>query len=487
MPGVPGGGAPFRRSVDWPLPMQATIETLEGNRVKLSVEVGEEEYSRALDEALAEVAKTIRLPGFRPGHAPKRVVEARIGKEALRQEVLRDELPTYIRQAASDTGIDPIGSPEIEVTSEIGDSVLRFDAVVETRPRPPIPGYAGLRVTVPGPLATDEEIDRQIDRMREQFGELTVVNRPARDGDYATIDVSAHHHAEAVGELSVEDFVYPVGSGNFIAGLDDQLRAAKAGDIFKFNAPHPAGGDEVSVQVLVKEIKEKVLPDANDAWAAEASEFASIAELRSDIATRIGEVKKVQARLALRSEAAKELSSLVDEDPPGVLVAEEMELRLTELMRRLQSQGATVDQYLAATGQDPQSFTDGLRAAAAETVKLDLGLRSLAEAESIAASDLEVDERIEALAGRAGQDPHKLRQLLDETHGLDAVRWEIRKAKALDWLEGHVEVVDEEGKQVDRALLEPPGESESPGAGEVGDGEGSDRPADEAEGSTLEQ
>ena len=164
--------------------MQATIETLEGNRVKLSVEVGEEEYSRALDEALAEVAKTIRLPGFRPGHAPKRVVEARIGKEALRQEVLRDELPTYIRQAASDTGIDPIGSPEIEVTSEIGDSVLRFDAVVETRPRPPIPGYAGLRVTVPGPLATDEEIDRQIDRMREQ---ATVQMRVAIDA-FADMD-----------------------------------------------------------------------------------------------------------------------------------------------------------------------------------------------------------------------------------------------------------------------------------------------------------
>ncbi|HUY86654.1 MAG TPA: trigger factor [Acidimicrobiales bacterium] len=434
--------------------MQATAETLEGNRVKLSIHLGADEFSEVIESALSEVASTINLPGFRPGHVPKRLVQARLGKETLREEALRDAMPTYIRQAVTETGTDAIGTENVEITSEPDDPELKFDAIVEIRPKPTIAGYAGLRVTVPAPEPTAQEIDAQVDRMRDQYGELKEVSRPAADGDHVTIDIKVYRNSEVLDELTTDDFLYEVGSASVVPQLDEQLRSAKVGEIFKVNADHPVTGEEVSFQVLVKEVKEKILPEANDEWASESSEFSTLDELRADISRQISAVKKVQAKFALRSGAARELAALVTDEVPNSLVAEEIQIRLSDLQHRLEHQGANVQQYLRATGQDAETFTQGLTSAAQDTVRLDLALRSLAEAESIVADEAEVAERIQLLAERSGDDPEVVRSRLEESAGMEAVRWEIRKSKALTWLEDNIEVVDEEGKSVDRALLQ---------------------------------
>lgn len=428
--------------------MRTVVEPLEGNKVKLSVEVDEDEFEKAVDAAYRKIAHEVRIPGFRPGKAPRRLLEARVGKEAARQEALRDALPDYYAQALDEADVDAIAAPEIDITSGSDDGPIAFDAVVEVRPNVSIAGYQGLKVTVPNPVVADDDVQRQLDRIRNQFGALNPVDRAARDGDHVTIDVKGERDGEP--GLSADDYLYEVGSGGVVPMLDEQLHGAKVGDILTFDS------DGTSFRVLVKEVKEKILPDATDEWASEASEFETLAELQDDIRKRLALVKRVQAHLALRDEALKALVELVGDDPPQPLVDEELERRLHDFAHRLEGQGATIQQYLEATGTGEKELVDGLRGEAVHAVKADLGLRALVAAEEVEVTDDDVDAEIERLAERLGEKPAQLRRRLERADRIATVRSDLRKAKALEWLVEHVEVVDEEGNPVDRAELQPP-------------------------------
>jgi trigger factor len=435
--------------------MKAVVEPLEGNKVKLSVEVDEGEFEQALDAAFKRMASQVRIPGFRPGKAPRKLLEARIGREAARQEALRESLPDYYAQALKDTDVDAIAPPEIDITSGEEDGPIAFDAVVEVRPTVSVAGYQGLRVTVPSPEATDADVDSQVDRLRNQFGELNAVARPARDGDHVSIDLKGSRHDEVVSGLTADDFLYEVGSGTVVPELDEHLRGAKVGDILKFNAPLPGDEPEVTLQVLVKDVKEKVLPDVDDEWAGEASEFDTVDELKDDIRKRVSVVKKVQTQLALRDEAVKAVVELIEDEMPDALIGAEMERRLHDLSHRLESQGADLGQYLEATGRPQEDFVAELKATASDSVKADLALRAVADAEGLDVSEEELDEEIVRLAERFGQPAGTLRDQLERTDQMAAVRSDLRKAKALEWLLEHIEVVDEEGRSIDRAALTP--------------------------------
>jgi trigger factor len=439
--------------------MKTVVEPLEGNKVKLSVEIDEREFERALDQAFRKIAREVRIPGFRPGKAPRRVLEARLGKDVARQEALKDALPDYYSRALQETDVDAIAAPEIDITAGQEEGPIAFDAVVEIRPQLKLAGYGGLRVTVPSPEVSEEDITAQIDRLRNNFGELTPIARPARDGDFLTIDLKGSRHGEPVAGMSTEDLSYELGSGTVLPELDRELQGAKVGDILKFNADLPDG--PVSFQVLVKDVKEKVLPEVTDEWAAEASEFDTVEELRNDIVERMGTIKRVQAQLALRNQAVEALVELVTEDPPEALVESELERRAQDLAQRLQAQGATIPQYLEATGQTEEQLIGELREGAAQAVKADLALRSVAESEEIDVSDEEVDREIARLAERFGRKPAQLRRDLERNEQMSAVRSDVRKNKALEWVVDHVEIVDEEGQTIDRALLSPQPESEA--------------------------
>jgi trigger factor len=439
--------------------MKSVVEPLEGNKVKLSVEIDEQEFEKALDQAFRKIAREVRIPGFRPGKAPRRVLEARLGKDAARQEALRDALPDYYSQALRDEDVDAIAPPEIDITAGEESGPIIFDAVVEVRPQLKLAGYSGLRVAVPNPEVTEEDITGQIDRLRNNFGELKEIARPARDGDFLTIDLKGTRHGEPVAGMSTDDLLYELGSGTVLPELDEQLQGAKAGDIFKFNADLPDG--PTSFQVLVKDVKEKILPDVTDEWAGEASEFDTVEELRTDLANRIGEIKRVQAQMALRNQAVEALTELVTEDAPEPLVQSELERRASDLTSRLQAQGATIAQYLEATGQTEEQLVEELRSGSAQGVKADLALRAVADAEGLEATDEDVDAEINRLAERYGQKPAQLRRQLERAEQMPAVRSDVRKSKALEWLIDHVEVVDTDGQPIDRALLSSESESQS--------------------------
>jgi trigger factor len=452
--------------------MRATAQTLEDNKVKLSVEVDEVEFEQALNDAFRKMAREVKVPGFRPGKVPRRLLEARLGTGALRQEAFRESLPDFYAKALEDANVDAIAPPEIEITAGEESGPVTFDAVVAVRPVVNIPGYQGLQVTVERFEVEEEDVDRQVDRLREQFGELSPVSRQARDGDHLTVDVKASRHDQTIEPLTTDDLLYEVGSGSIVPELDDQLRGAKAGDIFRFNATVDDG--DVSFQVLVKEVKEKILPEVSDEWASDASEFETVQELRDETRNRLGELKRMQAQMMVRDRVVQALSELVDDDMPEVLVEQEMQRRLQELSHRLDAQGATVAQYLEATGSDQDELVAELRQASEQAVRADLAFRALADAESIEAEESDIDKELAALSERLDQRPDQIRRQLERAERMPELRSDIRKGKAFNWLVDHVELVDEEGKPIDRALLYP---SRSEAAGDPSGESGADEPS----------
>jgi trigger factor len=432
--------------------MRATTEPLEGNLVRLSVEIDEPEFDRALVGVVKTLASQVRVPGFRPGKVPRKVLEARMGGAgALRAEALRESLPDFYARAVVDSEIDPIASPEIDITAGEESGGVSFDAVVQVRPVVSIPGYDGLQVTLPGLRVSDEDIDGQVNRLRENDAELESVGRPATDGDLVSIDLhgSDGSGAEVVG---IDDYLYEVGSGTITPELDVELRGAKTGDILAFTSPAPGNEDEIiSFRVLVKDVKVKKLPEPTDEWAAESSEFATVAELRADISDRMARVKLVQSQMALREKTVEAVAGLVDDgDVPEVLVDSEVNERLHDLQHRLEAQKLGLGEYLQATGRTPDDLLAAVRVDAQRAVKADLALRALAEAEDLAVSDDELDTEIATMAQRMETSAAALRRQLDTAGRTVAVRSELRKGKALQWLLDHVELFDEEGNPMSR-------------------------------------
>ncbi|HZP30257.1 MAG TPA: trigger factor [Acidimicrobiia bacterium] len=445
-----------------PSPLKTSVEPLEGNKVRLRVGIPSAEFEKAIDAAFRKLAREVKVPGFRPGKAPRRLLEARFGTEVAREQALRDSLPDFYAQAVEAEDIDVIAAPEIDITAGEEEGDVEFDAVVEVRPVVELHGYDSLRIEIPDPTVPEEAVDAQIDALRERFADLEDSNAPLTDGNYAEIDIKGYVHDDVIDALTATDFLYEVGSGSLVPELDTELRGKRTGDILKFNAVlddrfGDRSGQEVAFQVLVKGAKRKVLPAADDEWASEASEFDTIADLRADVRRRLELVGRVQGQMALRDKVLEAVAALVDVDIPDALVGQEMEHRLHDLVHRLEHQGVTLTQYLAATGQDQEAFVAAVREGATEAVRADLALRAVVAQEAIEATDEEMDAEIARLAERVGQKPEKVRRDLGKRGALEAVRSDLARGKALQFLVDHATAVDENGNPVDLTL--PPGEA----------------------------
>jgi len=442
--------------------MRSTVEPLEGNKVKLSIEVEAGEFDKAVDAAFKKIAKEVRLPGFRPGKAPRKVLEARFGSQAGREQALQDALPEYYSAAVIEHDVDVIAPPEIDITGGQDSGDVAFDAVVEVRPSIEVPGYGALQVTIDRPAVDDELLDKQIERMRELDSTFAEVDRPVQEGDTVTIDIAGTLDGEEQSGLTADDYSYTVGSGAITPEVDEHLLGASAGDVLVFDATHPDPDEErqLRFELTVKDVKEKVLPELTDEWAAGASEFETVDALRADYADRMLRVRRAQAQMSLREKVGEALAALVTDDIPEPMVNQEMQDRLQDLAMRLQAQGMQLDQYLAMTGGDPESFSQELRETALNGVKVDLALRAVADAEGIECTDEDLQEEIDGVAERVGQSPEVVRDQFERVGQISAVRSDIRKRKALDWLMERVEVVDPEGTPIDRSELEVPVEDD---------------------------
>ncbi len=445
--------------------MRSTVEALEGNRVKVSVVIDPEEFEEKLDQAFRKLAREVRLPGFRPGKAPRRVLEARLGPQAARGEALTDAVPEFYAQAVQDHDVDVIALPEIDITSGAEDGPVSFDAVVEVRPQVTVTGYDGLKAEVPNPEPTDKEVSEQVDQLRRQFGELDPVARPAIDGDHVTMDIYGSYNGEEVEGLTVDGYDYEVGQGAVVPEIDEQLQGSKAGDILEFNAKHPDPDEDgfLRFRILVKEVQETVLPELDDEFVQEASEFYTVEELEADIWESIARSKRANATFSLDQQVEEQLAGLVIDDIPDALVDAEVQHRLRTLQLRLAGQGMEFDTYLEAIGQTPDELAEAFRAPATVEAKADLALRAVASAEAINATDEDVDEELARLATATGQNVEDIKSLFvaDESR-LKGVRLDAQMRKAREWVLERVDITDTDGNSIDRSSLKPNNDSDLP-------------------------
>jgi trigger factor len=455
------------------LSLTTSVEELEGNKVRLHVAIPAADFEQAIDAAFRKLAKEVKMPGFRPGKAPRRLLEARMGTEIARDQALRDALPEYYAEAVVAEDVDVIAPPEIDITAGEEDGDVEFDAVVEVRPQVSVVGHDALRIEIEKPEVSEEVVDQQVDSLRERFADLADSAEPLTDGDFAEIDITGSIGDESIEGLSATDYLYEVGSGIVVPKLDEQLHGKRPGDIIKFEDTLPErfgdrADEEVSFQVLVKDAKKKVLPELTDDWVGEVSEFDTVDALKDDIRTRLDIYGRVQASMAVREKIFEAAAELVSDDVPETLVNGEMERRLHDLAHRLEEQGIgmTIPQYLAATGQDQQEFVDNVRVGATEAVRADLALRAVITQEAIEATDEELDAEIEQLAERTKEKAAKVRKDLERRGVVEAVRSDIARGKALAFLIEHAEVVDANGEIVDLSLPQPTTENNGPVADE---------------------
>jgi trigger factor len=440
--------------------METTVEALEDNKVRLRVNVPASEFEPAIDAAFRKLSREVRIPGFRPGKAPRRLLETHLGPEIAREQAIRDAVPDFYLKAVAAEDLDTIAPPEFEITAGQDEGDVEFDAVVQVRPQVEIEGYDSLHITIEDPSVLEPEIDAQIDTLRERFADLEESTTPLAKGDYAQLNIRGYVHDEEVPGLTVSDFLYEVGSNLVVPKLDEELEGKRPGDMLKFTDELPArwgerAGQEVAFSVLVKETKKKVLPEADDEWVKEASEFESLAELKGDIRKRMENMRLIQAHMAVREKALQAVGAKVAIEIPEPLIQEEMERRLHNLLHRLEEQGASVEQYLMATGLSQDQLIADVRLESTKAVKADLALRAVVAAEEITASDEEVEAEIARLAERSGRKPAQLRKEIERGQGLQAVRSELSRGKALQFLVDHATVVDEEGKPLDISFPEP--------------------------------
>ncbi|HET9602392.1 MAG TPA: trigger factor [Acidimicrobiales bacterium] len=436
--------------------MKSTVETLEGNKVKLSVEVDETEFDRDIDVAFRKIAREVRLPGFRPGKAPRRILEARIGLAPARQQALQDAIPRYLADAVKVHDVDIIAPPEVDITAGSDEGPVAFDATVEVRPQVFVPGYAGLRVELPPIAASEDEVEAAVTAELRRHGDLTDVDRQAAAGDFVTLDVEAERDGEPVAGLNTEDWLYELGRGWVAQDFDDRITGTASGETLTFTATPTGTDDPADFTVAVKKVQALVPPELTDEWVSEHLEFSSADEWRTAIRERLEASRLNSARQLLLERASGALAELVEEDPPEPLVNSELQSRAQNLVSGLQSQGLSMDQYMAMTGQDPATLTEGLRGSATTAVKVDLALRAVADAEEIEVGDEDLEAEYARIAVRVDQKPTQVRKAYERGDAVSGLRAEIRKAKALEWLLRHVEIVDTEGAPIDRDLLLPP-------------------------------
>ncbi|MEP7048670.1 MAG: trigger factor, partial [Ilumatobacteraceae bacterium] len=422
--------------------------------VKLSVTIDEAEFDRDIDMAFRTIGKEVKLPGFRQGKVPRKVLEARIGLASAREQALRDAVPVYLANAVREHDIDLIATPNIEFTAGQDEGPVSFDATCEVRPEITVPGYGGLRVELTSPEATAEDIDQAIETELRRQGALIDVDRPVQTGDQVTLSLAASRDGEPVAGLNTEDWLYQVGSGWVAPGFDGELIGANEGDEVTFTAT-PNGTDEsADFVVKVSKVQETELPELTDEWVSEnLGEFETIDEWRVALAERIGTGKLNQTRNQFIERTTTSLAELVELDPPESMVQADLQSRVQNTVQQFQAQGISVDQWLQVTGQDAASFVEGLKVQSQKAVKVDLALRAVGVAESLEVTDDDLDAEYARIAVQVRQKPGEVRKAYEKNDAVTDLVAQMRKTKALDWLLEHIEIVDPEGNPIDRALV----------------------------------
>ncbi|MDQ2721741.1 MAG: trigger factor [Actinomycetota bacterium] len=432
--------------------VKSTVEQLSPTRVRINVEVPFEELKPDFDAAYKTLAQQIRLPGFRPGKAPARLLEARVGRGAVLEQVINAALPKKYSEAVTEADLRPLGQPEIEVTKLEDGQEVAFTAEIDVRPDITLPAFGELAVTVDPIEVADDDIEEQLHSLQARFGTLTGVERPVQDGDFVTLDLSATVNGEDVPEASTTGMSYEVGSGQLIEGIDQALVGMSAGDTADFTTALLAGefaGQDAVVSAVIGTVKERELPEADDEFAQLASEFDTLDELKSDLRERVTRVKQVEQATEARDKVLEALLATTEVALPDAVVKAEVDSRLHDAVHPFDHDEEKFAASLTAQGSSREEFDASAQSESENSVKTQLLLDALAEAENTTVDNDELTERIVYQAQRYGVSPEEYIQQAQQANQLGAIFADVRRGKALAGVVVQATVTDTAGNAVD--------------------------------------
>jgi trigger factor len=464
--------------------VKSTVETLSPTRVRLAVEVPFEELKPSLDAAYKKIGGQVRIPGFRPGKVPARVIDQRVGRAAVLEEAINDALPRVYSAAARDAAIRPLGQPEIDVTNLDDGQSLSFTAEVDVRPEIDLPDLDGLAVTVTDVAVSDDEVDEQLSGLRDRFGTLKGVERPVQTGDYVSLDLLAMADGLEVEGGSAKGLSYEVGTGDLIDGLDDAVVGKSVGDSATFTSTLQQGdkaGAEAEITATVNSVKEKELPAIDDEFAQLASEFDTIDELKDDLRTKLGRVKAYEQGSQARDNVLEKLMETVDFPLPESAVQAEVDFREHEIVHSLGHDDSMLDRYLSTQGKTRDEFNAELREGAEKSVRGQLLLDAIADKNDVQIGDAELTEYLVREAARYEMPPQEFANQIVQAGNLPDLIAGVRRSKALAGVLESAVITDESGNTVDLSALAPAARAELLDGGDPGQLGGVDDDGDEDE------
>ena len=468
--------------------MKSTVEQLSPTRVRINVEVPFAELQPDFDRAYKELAKTVRLPGFRPGKAPARLLEARVGREAMLEQVINEALPSRYGQAVTETDVRPLGQPDIEVTKKEYGQELVFTAEVDIRPEITLPDLSALKITVDPIEVSDEDVDTELQSLRARFGTLTGVERPAATGDFVSIDLSANIDGEDVPEASTNGLSHEVGSGQLVEGLDDAIVGLSAGESKTFTTTMAAGphaGKEVEVTVTLGSVKERELPEPDDEFAQLASEFDTIDELRANLADQVRKVKRLQQAEEIRTATLDALLEQVDMPLPEAIVQAQVDNTLHNALHGLDHDEAKFAEALEKQGSSREEFDKDTRSNSEKAIKTQLLLDALADDLDIQVSQQDITERLVLTSQQYGIEPQQLLGYMQQNNQLPAMFADVRRGLTIAEVVEAATVTDTDGNAVDtEEFFGKRSQSEAGDDGETADAAEAAAPSEEPSGDT---
>lgn len=432
--------------------MKSTVEQLSPTRVRINVEVPFTELEPDFDRAFAQLAQQVRLPGFRPGKAPRKLLEARIGRGAVLQQVVNDALPSRYSQAVTTSEVKPLGQPDIEITKLEDNEELVFTAEVDIRPEITIPDLETFKIEVDPIEVSDEDVDTELQNLRARFGTLTGVERPVEEGDFVSIDLSASVDGKDVPDAKTEGLSHEVGSGQLIDGLDEAIIGLKAGETKVFTTTLAAGehaGEEAQVTVTVNSVKERELPEPDDEFAQLASEFDTIDELKASLKEQVERVKRVQQAEQIRDKALETLLDQIDVPLPEKILQAQIDDTVHNAIHQLDHDEDAFAKALEAQGSSREEFDKDNKENAERAVKTQLVMDAIADQLNIQVGQNDLTERLVLMSRQYGLEPQQLLQYLQENNQLPVMFADVRRGLAVAAVVHGATVTDTDGNVID--------------------------------------
>ena len=436
--------------------MSLQVEKLEKNMAKLTIEASAEEFEAAVEKAYQKAKKSISLPGFRKGKAPRRMIEKMYGTGVFYEDAANELIPKAYDAEIENCDLDLVSQPKIDVVQIEKGKPFIFTAEVAVKPEVTLGAYEGVEVPKTEINVTDEEVDAEVDKEREKNSRTTTVeDRGVENGDMIKLDFDGSVDGVAFDGGKAENYDLTVGSGSFIPGFEEQLVGVKAGEEKEVKVTFPEdyhakdlAGKEAVFKCKVNEIKVKELPEANDEFAQDVSEFDTLAEYKEDLKKKLTERKEAAAKNAKEAAAVEAAVANAEMDIPDAMVDGQVRQMANDFARRIQSQGLTVDQYFQFTGMTAEKLMDQMKPEALKRIKNSLVLEAIAAKENFEIAEEKIEEELKKMSEAYKMEVDKIKEALGES-GLDQMKAELKIQAAVDFIRDKATEVEKKAEEAE--------------------------------------